>query len=82
MPRTTVKVVQDAAEAVPTEVLATSIRDIAEGVRKLRHGSLNDRALFLLIQSAAPSNVTIRDIKSVFDGIDGLERAFIRRRAS
>lgn len=81
------KVVQDAEEAVPTEILATSIRAIAEGVRRLRSGSLTDRALFLLIQDASP-NVgarkyrppSIKEIRAVFDGIDSLDRTFLRKK--
>jgi hypothetical protein len=59
---------------------------LAAGVRKLRSGRLNDRALFLLIQDAAPTvgrnstKLSMRDIKAVFDGIDSLEDSFLRKR--
>ena len=85
-----VKVIQQPENEVPTEVLATSIKAIADGVRKLRNGRLNDRALFLLIQDAAPStggkynrsHIGIPAIKAVLEGIDNLESAFLRKPSS
>lgn len=75
-----VTILQDKDRQVPVEVLAESIKAIAEGVRKLRAGSLNDRALFLLIQNAAPGALSIKDIKAVFTGIDSLEGEYLRKR--
>ena len=84
-----IKIVQspEKEKEVPTEVLASSIKAIAEGVRKLRSGRLNDRALFLLIQDAAPatggkynhSRVGIPAIKAVLEGIDSLDKNFLRK---
>lgn len=77
-----VKVVQDISDPVPTEVLAKSIRDIAQGIRALRKGpnTLTDRALFLLIQDCAPgSRLGIKDIAAVFSGIDALEKNYVRK---
>jgi hypothetical protein len=69
---------------VPTEVLAESIVAISAGIKKLRSGRLTDRALLLLIQDAAPSlrhkPISQREIKAVLEGIDGLERAFIKKK--
>ncbi len=69
----------------PTEVLAEEISAIAAGMRQLRNGRLNDRALILLIQDAAPAaagrtKISQQTIRAVLDGIDGLERAFVRKR--
>lgn len=83
-----VKVKQNEEAPVAAEILADSIVAISEGIKKLRSGRLNDRALFLLIQSAAPSyhangrtvNVTIADIKAVFAGIEDLERSFLKKK--
>jgi hypothetical protein len=72
-----VKVVNDAE--VPTEILASSIVEIAQGIRKLRSGKLNDRALFLLIQDACKVNIGLATIREVFDAIGDLERQFVRR---
>jgi hypothetical protein len=81
-----IAVKQNPEKEVPTEVMAESIVSLAAGIRKLRTGRLNDRALFLLIQDAAPTvgrnntKLSMRDIKAVFDGIDSLEGAFLRKR--
>ena len=83
---TTVRQPAEPEKQVPTEVLASSIVAIAEGVRKLRAGPLNDKALFLLIQHAAPNvgrhgytPLSIKDIRATLDGIDALEETFIRK---
>lgn len=81
--KTTVVVKQDETKPVPVEVLAESIKRMAEGVRKLRAGPLNDHALVLLIQHAAPTvdfrQLNRKEIKSVLDGIDNLERTYLRK---
>lgn len=77
------------AEEVAVEVIADSIVAIAEGIRRLRNTRLTDRALFLLIQDAAPSiggkyktsPVTLKEIKAVFEGIESLERTFLKKKA-
>lgn len=82
-----VKVTQSDKEPVPTEVLASAIVSMAQGVRALRRGRLNDRALFMLIADAAPlikghrphRPVGIRDVKAVLEGIDALEKTFLRK---
>lgn len=74
-----VVVKQEPGNEVPTELIAHCILVIAEGVRKLRSGRLNDRALHLLIQHAAPESVSIRDIKAVFAGIEALEATYLRK---
>lgn len=80
-----IKVTQDEEKPVAPEIMAQSIVAIADGIKKLRSTRLNDRALFLLIQAASPSvnrqgsKVTITDIKAVFEGIESLEKSFIKK---
>jgi hypothetical protein len=76
---------QDPEAEVPTEVLADAIVAIAEGVRKLRSGRLQDRTLCMLIADAAPGygayprkTVSLRDVKAVLDGIEALERTHLK----
>lgn len=84
-----VVVKQNPEKEVPTDILAENIVAIAHGIRKLRSGRLADRALFLLIQDAAPSvggrlgrsPITVKQIKSVFAGIDALEINYVRKQA-
>jgi hypothetical protein len=75
---------QDAEKPVPVEVLAESIKAIAQGVRKLREGPLNDRCLILLIQHAAPKinyqAPSVVVVRSVLDGIDALETEYLRKK--
>lgn len=75
--RRPVAVRQDETKPVPVEVLAESIRHISEGVRKLRAGPLNDKALLLLIHHS--TGVAQRDIKAVLDGIESLDTAYLRK---
>lgn len=79
---------QSPENEVPTEVFATSVKSISDGIKKLRSGRLNDRALFLLIQDAVggvgpergpKQKLALRDIKAVLDGIEALERTFLRK---
>lgn len=73
---------------VPVEVIADSILKIAEGIKKLRSGPLNDRALVLLIVNACPSTTkgrftqkkypTAAEVKAVLAGIEGLSREYLK----
>ena len=65
---------------IPTEVIADNIVKMAEGVRRLRTGRLNDTALILLIQHAAPRDLPKRDIQAVLDGIEALEKTYLRKK--
>jgi len=80
---TQLKVVQKDGEEIPTEVLAREIQAISDGIKRLRAGRLNDRALILLIQHAAPSvkykPVTIAVVRSVLRGIETLAAEYLKR---
>lgn len=83
----TITIKQDDQKPVPVEILAESIKTIAQGIRRLRQGPLNDRALVLLIQYAAPTSgkyqarkIGISEIKAVFEGIDRLEAEYLRKK--
>lgn len=71
---------QNPGNEIPTEVLATDIVAIAEGMRKLRAGRMKDEALFLLIQHgfSLKGRPSIRTIKALFDVIADLERMYIK----
>lgn len=86
MPETKVKV-KDGDEPIEVEVIADAIVAISEGMVRLRKSRLKDNALFLLIQHAAPSmkigmhsegKPTIRQIKAVIAGIEGLKREYVK----
>jgi len=68
------------ADEVTTEILATSIVEIARGIRRLRDGRLTDDALFLLLQPLT-GGLPRKHIKVVFDAIDRLERTYVKKPA-
>jgi len=83
--KTALKVIQNQENPMPVEVLAESISSIAQGVKKLLAGPLNERALILLIQNACPTvgkfpprAVTQKEVKSVLDGICSLEKEYLK----
>lgn len=79
---------QDPEKEVPVEVLAESIKAISAGVKKLCQGPLQDDALYMLIQKATPkqrgksygakTHVSIRVIKAVIEGMQSLEKEFLK----
>lgn len=81
-----VKIVQSETKPVTIEIIATSIKAIADGVRKLRQGPLNDRAIYLLIQNASPKvggrygnqQVGMTEIRSVLEGMESLDRQYLK----
>lgn len=68
-------------EEVASEVIADAIVSISEGISRLRQGRLNDRALLILIQHAAPEAITQKDIRAVFAGIENLRSAYLKKAA-
>lgn len=81
MSKENIAVKQVEGKEVHAEVLAQSIKAIADGIKKLRNGSLNDKALVLLIQHAIPYNtVSQKDIKAVLAGIENLEATYLKRK--
>lgn len=70
------------------EVMEKSIVAISEGIKKLRSTRLNDKALFMLIAHASPSygrsypktKICIRDVQSVIEGIESLERVYLKKK--
>lgn len=72
-----VLVKQDTDKPVPDEVLAESIKAISDGMKKIRAGRLNDRALVVLLKDA--SGVPIYEIKKVLDGMESLEANYLRK---
>lgn len=84
-----ISIIPDPKEEVPIEVLATSIRAIAAGVKALRKGPLNEKTLLLLIsQNCHKKNrfgnrtskvkVSPATIKTVLDAMEDLQRAYLK----
>jgi len=87
-----IKVIQDEIKPVPVEVLAEAIKSISEGIKKLRNGVLKDDALILLIQHASPTikssgykanaRPTPKQIRAVLEGMEHLEKTYLRNQKS
>lgn len=60
------------------EVLASSIKIIAEGVKKLRAGALNEKCILLLIEHACTPKVGKKQIKAVLDALEGLSDEYLK----
>lgn len=76
MKSTKVKIVQPADEVIPTEVIATQIKDISDGIKQMRNGRLNDKAIIYLIMKSSGQNYGT--VKAVLDGMQNLEREFLK----
>lgn len=66
-------------EEVSTEILATNIIAISTGIKKMRAGRLNDRALILLIHDA--SGVGKPAIRDVLNTLESLETIYCKKKA-
>lgn len=71
-------VVQNPADEVPAEILASAIRDIANAIKKMRASQLNDRAIVLLLHDA--SGVGKPAIKNVLCALDNLAAQYLKKK--
>lgn len=72
-----VTVKQDAEKPVEVEVLAQAIVDIATAAKRLSRSALNRKAVIILLSHA--TNEPQHRIKAVLDGIEELERTYLRK---
>lgn len=63
-------------EEVPVEVLAQSIESLAAGMKKLNESRLKRDAIVILLQ--AQTGVNRGEIRSVLNGLDQLERMWLK----
>ena len=59
------------------EQIAKNIEDLAKGVRAILAGRLNERAIVLLVASAA-GKMPQEDVKKVLDAIATLDKKFLK----
>lgn len=82
MTKATIK--QTEGKEVPTEIIAQEILTMSEGIKKLRAGRLNDRALILLIQGACPTGsykdkaISQKTIRTVLNAIESLSVEYLK----
>ncbi len=72
-----VKVKQLPEQKIPVEIMAESIKEISDGIKKMRSGKLTDRAIILLIHDHC--NVSFKDIKSVMDSMQELSSIYLKK---
>ncbi len=81
---------QEVGAEVSAEVLAREISAIAAGIKRLRAGRLNERAIVLLIQHASPSvgygykkqkPISATIVRAVLEGMESLEATYLRKAA-
>lgn len=74
-----VKITQQEGKEVPAEVLATSIEQIAKGMKTISGTRLNRRALVTLIHEN--SRVARRDIELILNNLESLETIWLKPKA-
>jgi hypothetical protein len=64
----------------PDEILAAHIVEIANSMRKLMAGPMNERAIVLLIHDSLPKSAPVgkRDIAKVLTSIENLAHTFLK----
>jgi len=87
MAKTKVKIIKDAENPEPVEIIAQAIIEISKAAKKLSDSQLKDRALLLLIHdNCGPVGPpykkfkpTISQIKSVLESIETLKARYIKK---
>jgi len=71
-----IKVTQSVVDPIPVEVLATSIKQIADGMAQITSTRLTRKALVALIHDN--SKIARRDIEIVLNNLVELERTWLK----
>lgn len=74
----TIKIASTKENPVPLDILASSIRDIAGAMKKIKAGPVKERVIVLLIRDALNGRVTLGDIESVLSVITDLDKKFLK----
>jgi hypothetical protein len=79
MAKKKLKIEKDPENEIPVQILEQAILDISSGLRKIRSGRLNDRAIILLVQySVGTAVVTQAQVKAVLDAATNLDRHYFK----
>lgn len=73
----TKKIEVENPEDLPTKIIADSIVEISDGVKRLRTGRLNDKALLVLLAHASGYSQAV--CKKVLDSVEDLKTLYTRR---
>ena len=76
---------QEEGKEVPVEVLASEIKAISAGVKKLLKGPIKNKAIYLLVQNACPTigsyptrKVGMSEVRAVIEGLERLEAEYLK----
>jgi hypothetical protein len=64
-------------EELATDKIAQAVIDIADAVKKLRGGRLNDKAILLLISHASGQSQSA--VRAVLDGMEGMKTYYLKK---
>jgi hypothetical protein len=70
--------VGEGGKPVPTEIIAESIVEIAQGMKRFRAGRLNDRALVILL--SAETGIGRGVIETVLKAMADLEEIYLNKK--
>jgi predicted TIM-barrel enzyme len=74
-------VVPDATGKITAEVLVTSIKRVADGVKSLAGAGLTEKAIEVLIKNTpACSSLSMTDVRSVLKGLRQLEGEYLEKK--
>ena len=77
---------QKQEQPIEVKIIAESIVAISEGVKRLRKGMLNDRAIVLLIHDACSSDRSGKkpvkqEIRNILDTMESLTEIYLRKKS-
>lgn len=72
---------QDPEDRVSSDVLASSIREIAKALRELSEGPLNEKAIAVLVCNAIPEgyHISMKSVERVLEAAYSLESKYIKK---
>lgn len=59
------------------EIIAQQLQDVSRGIKKLREGRLNERALVALLHDS--TRMAKSDIERILDGLENLEKTYLKK---
>lgn len=71
---------QDEANPIALDVLATTIIEMQESIKRLLNSKIQRRALTMLIQDNARLKISQSDIGVILDSIETLADSFVKKR--
>jgi len=71
-----VEIIQNKEKPISVEIIAQSIKQIAENMRAIERSALNRRAILVLLKDA--TGVSMADIEKILDSLGALDRKYCK----